>query len=286
MTTHADTPDTQNRTEQYITSALTCVILLVCYWDTLAWMLIRYDNVDSYYSHGYLVPLISGYFVWTKRHELAAVEKAGTRYGLLLMVAALLLHIFGSAIYIFSISGFSLFFFVVGATLYLYGWQRTRQVWFPLSFLLFMFPLPLAILNAISFPLKIIVARLGVDFVALLGIPIFREGFNITIPAGNLLVGNPCSGLRSLIAFLALGAILAYMGHMSKRRKMLLFCSSLPIALVSNLVRVPILILVSHYYGTAAAAPDTWVHTGSGLLVFVIGFGLMLLFSSFLGEKS
>jgi exosortase len=110
----------------------------------------------------------------------------------------------------------------------------------------------------------------------MIGIPVFREGFNISIPGGNLIVGNPCSGLRSLISFLALGAVYAYLTHLPLSRKWILFFTTIPIALLSNIVRIPILILVSNYWGLEAAAPDTIVHNGSGLLVFILGFLLLL----------
>jgi len=134
-------------------------------------------------------------------------------------------------------------------------------------------------ISMISFPLKMFAARCGVWLVGLLGIPILREGFNISIPDGNLIVGNPCSGLRSLISFLALGAVYAYLTSLPFVRKWILFIFSVPIALLVNIVRVSILILVSHYWGLAAAAPDTMVHTGSGLAIFVMGV-LLLFFSS------
>ena len=149
-----------------------------------------------------------------------------------------------------------------------------------------MFPLPSAVLNAISFPLKMFVAKAGAGIVSLLGIAVYREGFNITIPAGTLLVGNPCSGLRSLISFLALGAVFAYSGTLAPYRKWILFALTVPIAILSNLIRVPILILVSHYYGLEAAGPETLVHTGSGILVFVLGFMLLLGFARLLESKS
>ena len=114
------------------------------------------------------------------------------------------------------------------------------------------------------------------------GESIYREGFNITIPGGTLLVGNPCSGLRSLIAFLAMGALLAYLSAISPVRKIFLFFLSVPVAIVSNLIRVPILILVSHYYGMEAADPDTIVHSGSGVFTFVLGLSLLILCSKLL----
>jgi len=238
-------------------------------------MIQRYLSADSYYSHGFIVPLISGFLIWRKRKPIQETESEFSWLGLWLIIAAVLIHLLGTVLYIFSVSGFSIFFLAIGLSLFIFGKKITQQILFPLTFLVFMFPLPLAVLTAISFPLKMLVAKTGTDIVSLLGIPIFREGFTITIPAGTLLVGNPCSGLRSLIAFMALGSIYAYMVDSSPIKKGMLFLSSIPIAILSNVTRVPILILISHYGSLEAAAPDSYLHTASGIFVFAIGLGIL-----------
>ncbi len=233
-------------------------------------------GADSYYSHGFLVPFVSGYLIWLKKEELVQAKKSGSWLGLLLIVTAVLIHVFGTAIYIFSVSGFSIWILIIGISLFLYGKEVTRIILFPLSFLLFMFPLPGAIITMISFPLKVLVAQMGVKIASFLGVPLLLEGFVITIPQGDLLVGNPCSGLRSLIAFLAMGSLFAYFSGLSRGRQIFLFLLTIPIAIASNLVRVPILIYWSYKWGLESAAPDTLVHTGSGFVVFILG--LILLF--------
>lgn len=254
------------------------LLVVFAYRATLAWMFQRYMGADSYYSHGFLVPFVSLFFIYQQKDRLKRIEQQASLAGLWIILFALLLHVLGTVLYIFSVTGFSLYFLIVGLTLFLFGVERAKVIWFPLFFLVFMFPLPMAVIGLISFPLKIFAAKVGVFIVSLLGVPVHGEGFNITIPAGHLLVGNPCSGLRSLIAFLALGSIFAFMAPLTTGRKWILFALSVPIALLSNIVRVPILILVSHYWGIEAAAPDTLVHIGSGALVFVLGF--LLLFSA------
>ncbi len=266
----------------------TCLVIITAlfvaaYYDILQWMYERFIGADTYYSHGFLVPFVSAYFIWQKKDSLRSLPITTSWWGLALIVAALLLHIGGTIIYVFSVSGFSIFFLIVGMSLFLYGKAISRVIWFPLAFLLLMIPIPTAVLNTVAFPLKMFVARVGAGIVSLLGIPVFREGFTITIPAGALLVGNPCSGLRSLISFVALGAVFAYSATMSTPRKWVLFLLGIPIAVLSNLIRVPILILVSQYWGLEAAAPDTVVHTGSGFLVFVAGLMLLVAASRLLG---
>lgn len=267
---------------------ITCLTIIstlfvAAYYDILQWMYGRFVSADSYYSHGFLIPFVTAYFIWQQKEHLRSLPITTSLWGLALIIVALLLHLGGTVIYVFSVSGFSIFLLIVGMVIFLYGKAISRAIWFPLAFLLLMFPMPSAVLNAISFPLKMFVAKVGAEIVALVGIPVYREGFTITIPAGALLVGNPCSGLRSLISFVALGAVFAYSATMSSPRKWILFLLTVPIAILSNLIRVPILILVSQYWGLEAAAPDTLVHTGSGFLVFVAGFILLIAASRILG---
>lgn len=261
---------------------LVILILLFAasYYDTFAWMLQRYLSVDSYYSHGFFVPFVTGYLIWLKREELEKAPVSTSWLGFAIVVLAALVHLFGTVVYIFSVSGFSIWLLLVGSCWFVLGSGKTKKITFPLFFLLFMFPAPLALITMISFPLKMLVANYGVKLVQLTGMPVFREGFNIIIPQGTLLVGNPCSGLRSLITFLALGSLFAYMSNLSNPRKYVLFLLAVPIALLSNLIRVPILILWSYKYGLAAAAPDTLVHTGSGFVVFLLGI-LLLYFAMY-----
>ena len=257
----------------YIIYILIPILLFItCYYDVLTWMYGRYISSDSYYSHGFIIPFVSAFLIWQKRSELKVTAVDFSWWGLILIIASVLIHIAGTILYVFSISGFSIFFLALGISLFLFGKNITRIIIFPLIFLIFMCPLPLAIINVISFPMKILVAKTGTGIVSLLGIPVIRDGFNITIPNGSLLVGNPCSGLRSLISFLALGAIFAYLINILYISKLILFVSAIPIALLSNIVRVPILILISHYWGIESAAPETFWHDASGIFVFVIGF--------------
>ena len=249
--------------------------LAACYYQTLNWMYGRFVSPDSYYSHGFIIPLVSGYFIWKMKDRLKAVVVKRSEWGLALLFIAILLHIAGTVLYIFSLSGLSLFLFITGGTLFLFGEGVFKRILFPLVFLLFMFPLPEAFINLLSFPLKMLVAEIGMDMVKLLGIPILREGFQITIPAGQLIVGNPCSGLRSIIALLALSSIFAHMCSASTSKKAVLFLSALPIAVLSNIVRVSLLILISYFQTIEAAKPDSFWHDATGVLVFVMSITML-----------
>lgn len=262
------------------------VFFILSYESVLNWLYDRYVSEDSYYSHGFMVPFVCLFLIWLNRKKLIFAEKDFSWFGLTVLLMGIGMHILAKILFIYSLSGFSILFVMFGLSLFIFGTQNTRILLFPIAYLIFMLPLPTAVINAIAFPLKMLVAKLGVDIVRLTGIPIYSEGFDITIPAGNLLVGNPCSGLRSLITFLALGSIYAYISDLSTQKKWVLFFISVPVAIFSNIIRVPILILVSHYYGLEAGAPDSFWHDASGIFMFVIGLILIYFSGKMLGWKT
>jgi len=248
------------------------------YLSTLQWGYHRYTTVDTYYSHGFLIPFITGFLIWQKRGTLKETPLSYSRFGLALIVFALLLHLVSVIFYVFFTSGLSILILVFGLSIFLFGWQRTKTILFPLSFLVFMIPIPSSAINVISLPLKMWVAYLGSTLVGILDIPIHQSGFYIDTAKGVLLVDDPCSGIRSLISFMALGALAGYISDSSMKSRSLLFALSIPIAMVTNILRVSFLIIISNYYGSGAAQPDTWAHDLSGYAAFAMG--ALLLFTT------
>jgi len=249
-------------------------------------MIVRFGGVDSYYSHGYLIPFIVAFLIWRKRERLKNMSPTGSKWGLAIIILALLLHLTGTVLYVFSLSGFSIYLLIIGATLFLFGKEIAKELAFPLGYIILMFPLPLAVMTAISFPLKLVAVKLGSSIVRMLGVPILREGFNISVPGGNLVVGNPCSGLRSILSFFVVGMLLAYLIPASFPRKAILILSIIPVAILSNIIRVPLLILIAYHWGQPAASPESPLHTLTGVLAFLLGIGLLLAISKILQWKS
>jgi exosortase A len=256
---------------------LSIAVFIYAYHETFLWLYERYNNPNSHYSHGFLIPLISGYLIWQKRNQLRELIRPGSRIGLFLMVIACLVHIGSVWTHIFFLSGFSILLLVIGLSLYLFGADVTRAIAFPLAFLVFMFPLPMRAVDAISFPLKLMVANISTGMIGYAGIPILREGSVIHLANTSMTIGDPCSGIRSLISLLALGALIAHLAGTGMIRKMVIFASSIPIAIVTNVLRVCLLILAANWLGGGWASPDHWFHTASGMGVFVISMVLLLL---------
>ena len=260
-----------------ILSFLSLACFIYAYYETFQWLYERYTNPDSHYSHGFLIPLISGYLIWRKKEQLKNTVLSSSKIGLVLVIFALLIHIGSVWTHIFFTSGFSILLFLVGLSLYLFGNKFSKKISFPLGFLIFMFPLPMEAISVFSFPLKLMVANLGTSLLSLFGFPVFREGAIVHIARTTLTIDDPCSGIRSLISLLALGALVAYISNMDLLKKMILFVSAIPIAIFTNVLRVCALILAANWLGSQWAMPEHWFHTASGMGVFAVSMVLLFL---------
>src|SRR5690606_5077150 len=148
------------------------------------------------------------------------------------------------------LEGFSQIPVVVACLLLLRGWDGVRLAWFPLFFLLFMVPLPGALVQAITLPLKAVVSYVSEHLLYWAGYPIGRTGVTLTIGQYQLLVADACSGLNSLFTLEALGLLyMNVMRYTSKARNVVLAVMIVPISFVSNVTRVIALVLITYYYG-------------------------------------
>lgn len=244
--------------------------LALVYYPIVEPLLSRFDARDSYYSHGYLVPFVTAFLIWNKRETIATIPLQGSLWGLPLIIGALLLHTTSYFLKINFPSYASCLVAIFGIMLFIGGWRFTKAMAFPLGFLIFMIPLPKMIIHSITFEMKLLATQISTALVNLMGIDVTFQGSRIFFDGGFLWVGDPCSGLRSLISFLALGTVLVQLVPGAAWKKVLLFLSVIPIAILSNVGRIVILTVASYIYGSQVA--DGLLHDFTGILVFIFGF--------------
>ncbi len=260
-------------------------VFCACYYNTFIWMEYRFSMQDSYYSHGYLIPFICIYFLYLKKDEIKKMEVASDRLGLVIIFITLVAHILGVLSDINTISGFSIFFYLMGSSLYLLGRNITRAAAFPFFLLLFMLPVPGDFINFLGMPTKSLATNVGLSLVDLIGIPNYREGFRIFIPETVLVVGTPCNGMKSLISFTALGVIAAYMSQLKRWKAVVFFILIYPLSVVLNGIRITALVFIAHNYGIEKASPESYLHDISGLVVFVVGLVILFAVIGFWSKK-
>lgn len=249
--------------------ALTVLVIIV-YIPTFIWMVSRWSAKDTYYSHGYLVPFISIFLVWFRRRGLAQLKVNPSGWGWLFFIGGILVHTVSALWRVYFSSGFSLIPVLIGLVLIFLGKDYLKKLLFPIMFIVFMIPLPLIAIASISFKLKIFAAQAATFIVNKLGVPAIRDGSIIKTMHSYLIVEDPCSGIRSLIALISLGALMAYFSSATTIKKGILFLSSIPVAVSSNIIRIVSLSLVSEIYGAKAASG--LFHDTMGILVFVIAY--------------
>jgi exosortase len=242
---------------------------------------------DPDYSHGFLVPLLSGYFLWERRHVLAQLPVQPSPLGLLVIllgIAMLFLGNIGAELFLMRASMVVL---IAGLVLYCGGYRYLKAMAFPIGFLLFMIPWPAIILNTLTLPLQLLAARLSTSSLQLVNLPVYREGNVIFLPHATLEVVEACSGIRSLVSLLALAVVFAYMTQRQTWKMAVLVVSAVPISIIANAFRIWGTGVLAYLYGVQAA--DGFYHTFAGWLVFVVAFVLLagegLVLSQF-GKKS
>ncbi len=245
--------------------------------SAIAWMVDRWDDDDGTgdYSHGWLVPFVSGAIIWMKRRELAAAPKSVSRMGLALVVFALLLHWVGAKAQQTRLSLFGLVLLTWAIPYYFYGWRTAKLLIFPCSYLIFC--IPLNFLDSLTFPLRIFATIISTAMLNGLGIAAERSGSAIySMAAGGFSfdVADPCSGIRSLLALTALTAVYAYFTQRTVLRKWVLFLSSIPLAIVGNIARIVVVAIVAEAFGEQLALG--LFHDYSGYVVFSVAIALML----------
>lgn len=249
------------------------VVFVALFWPTFLWMAERFDAADSLYSHGWLIPFACAWLVWQRRACLQ--RRAPSYWGLALLIPSMLVHVVGAWLRIGFVSGFAMLGVLYGLVWTCAGWPVLWALRFPLLFLLFMVPLPGVLLVAASFKMKMAAATLATWVIRLIGIPALQAGSTIHVPGVSVVVDDVCSGLRSLLSLVALAILwTSLMGPQAKAwHKGVVWVMSVPIAILANMVRVVIMVLLSAIYGPHIA--DTFVHVGSGLVTFGVALAAL-----------
>ena len=243
------------------------------YWPVIPGLVSQWWNEDEY-SHGFLIPIVSGYLVWTKRDALKATAVRATSWGLVVMVLALAMYITGIVGADLFLQRVSMVVMIAGGVLYVVGLPMLRIVAFPLGFLLLMIPLPGIIFNSLAFPLQLLAAQIASTIMEACGVLVFREGNVMHLAAVSLDVEEACSGIRSLMSLTALGLLYAYLTYSSWLLRLLLLLAVLPIAIAANVFRVTMTGLLAHYVSVDTALGA--FHTAGGWSVFIIAAALLL----------
>lgn len=257
------------------------LLFFVIQWPVLLnwWKL--WEEKEGYYSHGFLVPFIAGFMLWTNRSKLARAEVRPSWIGLLLLLIFLPVHAIGLTMGLRVLYGLAFFLCIYGALLMLLGRQITRIAFIPVLFLLTMIPIASWMLDSATAQFQLISATVATKFLQLTaGHDITQYGNTIYSPGlpgeHTLLVGSPCSGLRLLISLITFSWFFVYVIDGAWWKKVFLLCMSFPLSIFINSFRVTMIGYVGFWTGSSEAMLKFHDYSGYiGLVIcFVILFGI------------
>ncbi|MGH6648087.1 exosortase B [Aquabacterium sp.] len=225
-------------------------------------------------GHGPLILAACAWLLWGMRDDLfGPPAKPAVVPGFLLLLLGLLMYVVGRSQRVIEFEASSLILVLVSGMLLLQGIAALRRAWFPFLFLLFMVPLPGALVQAMTLPLKSAVSVVAEQILYWAGYPIGRTGVTLTIGPYQLLVADACSGLNSLFTLESLGLLyMNIMNYKSKARNTILAIGIVPISFIANVTRVIILVLITYHLGDEVG--QGFAHEFAGLVLFSVALVL------------
>lgn len=302
LPTKEPSPNRQSSRPRLIVSGLVSASVMVVLYAVVKYSIgyaqVRGTILSSLYAqwqledwgHCMMVPFAALLIVYLDRAKLMSLTVKGAGSGFWILC-------FGFALYWIGFTADNIYFsyaaaqaLIAGLIIWFCGWSWMKGLAFPWLFLLFMWPL-LFLESFISFPLRILVSHSGVVILNLIGIESVLNGTGIlsaAVPALHLGQGDrfavdvalPCSGMRSLFALMMVSALYSYFTLTSPWRRLALFLTSIPLAIVGNICRIVMLTIGTLSMGSEKAIgslehPSAF-HMLAGYVVFIIALGGMV----------
>lgn len=228
-------------------------------------------------AHGPLVLITAAWLLWRQSGEIRARGVSGRAWIVAAgTVLSLALFIIGEAFDVITLEAAGLY--GMGVTIFYscFGWTEIRRNWFIFLYLLFAVPPPRSWLDGLTFPLKQFVSSAATALLRPFGIPATHEGVTIYVAQYQYLVEDACSGLNSIVGLLAISLFYIYLARGgSWRYSLFLAALAIPIAILANVLRIIILILLTEFFGDGVA--QGFMHSAAGIFVFAVA--LLLIFA-------
>lgn len=218
--------------------------------------------------HGPIV-LATGIWLFAQRwREMLSIARPGrSGTAVAIMGASLVVYAIGRAFDFLAVEVLALLGVLLALFYLTFGAEALRRMWFPIVYLLFVVPIPGWVIDTVTGPLKAYVSHSATYLLERIGYPIVREGVTLYVAQYQLLVEDACAGLNSLISLTAISLFYIYVLHnASWRYAIFLMLWIVPVALLANLIRVIILVLITYHFGNAAA--QGFLHSTAGLVMF------------------
>ncbi len=239
---------------KYIKIGIIVILFYWLYYREINQIVGQWINNPSW-SHGFIIPLFSIYFLNQEKKNILNLESKPNYLGLLFVICGIIFYPLNMVQIRFGyLSPLSMIATLGAVALFLGGWKLVRYTWLPIGFLFFAIPLPDRYYRMITIPLRIRASSVAGDVLNLVsGLEAKVRGVIIDIDYKGqehvLNVAEACSGMRLLMAFMALGVAMAYLHKRPFWQRLVLLASTIPIAILCNIIRVTVTGFISVFIG-------------------------------------
>jgi exosortase len=251
------------------------VALTAAYWNMMRFTATYWAK--DMYSHGYIVPAFAAYLLWIRRRPLVNAEPIERWAGVGIVAASLVWRLYAAYFDINVYDRLSFIAALLGVCLVVGGKSLLRWAGPAFLFLLFMYPLPYFLEGSLLMNLQTCASILSTWTLQLLGVSAARQGNTISIDTLKeaLQVAEACSGLRMLTIFGAMCFAMIMIIERPWWDKLVIFLSIIPIALISNVIRIVTTALLYLAFGQETAWLNKIIHDWAGFAMMPIGLGLL-----------
>lgn len=256
----------------FATLATISVLLALCYypmlWNTAKWIVLSDDM-----AYGFFAPVIALYIAWQSRDAVLRPNSAPSLWALGFIGFAACLAVFATLASSSTFSRIAFLISLAGCLLLAGGWRTLRRFAFPLSLLLFTFPVPDVFYSEMTQPLQLLATRISEFLFEVLGYSVIREGNILQLTHMKLSVVEACSGLRSLITLFFLCLIYSYFFEIRFWQRIAILFLSIPSAILVNSFRITSTGILGKYNMTWT---EGTYHEMVGWTAFAVGFFLVV----------
>ncbi|MGB0748678.1 MAG: exosortase A [Magnetospiraceae bacterium] len=281
VTTSAPAPSPSSM--GWITANLLFAVALAAigwlYWGALSSMAVIWWNTTSY-QHCMLVVAVVAIMILLRRRVIAQANPRLNLFGALIVFAASIGWLLGWSAGANIVQHFAMVLLFQGLVLALYGWQVTRRMAFPMFYLYFAVPVG----DVLIAPLQSITADIVVYALQVLGVPVFREGYLIQTPSADFHVAEACSGLKYLVSFVALSALLAGVFFRTTWKRLVVLVFGVIVPILANMVRATAVVLTVIYSDGEYGAGQDHIQAGRVLYAAIL-LGFIFICARFMEAK-
>ena len=235
-------------------------------------------------AHGPIILAAGAWLLWRITPDLKRDARPGPLWiTVALLIAGLLVYAYGRALDFITLEAAGVYSVGLAIANDKLGPPVIIKHWFPFLYLAFAIPPPSYLIDRLTSPLKHFVSFIATNGLHALGYPVERQGVTILIAQYQLLVEDACSGMNSLIGLTAISLMYIYLMHGSSwRYSALLVAFVIPIAIIANIIRICILVLITYYFGDQAG--QGFLHMFAGIVLFSTALLLVFAVDNLMGS--